>query len=55
MQLREAGIQAGQNVANLRVDAVVTGNIGPNAFRTLSSAKVKVFLVDKQKVQRAID
>ena len=50
-----AGIQTGQNVANLDVDAVITGNVGPNAFRTLSAAKVKVFLADEQTVQQAID
>lgn len=50
-----AGIQTGQNIANLDVDAVITGNVGPNAFRTLSTAKVKVFLADKQTVQQAID
>jgi len=39
-----AGIQTGQNVANLGVDAVVTGNVGPNAFKTLAAAQVRVFL-----------
>jgi predicted Fe-Mo cluster-binding NifX family protein len=50
-----AGIQTGQNIANLGVDTVITGNVGPNAFRTLSATKVKVFLAEKQTVQQAID
>ena len=50
-----AGIQTGQNIANLDVDAVITGNVGPNAFRTLTAAKVKIFLAEKQTVQQAID
>jgi predicted Fe-Mo cluster-binding NifX family protein len=50
-----AGIQTGKNVANLDVDAVITGNVGPNAFKTLSVAKIKVFLTDKQTVRQAID
>jgi len=50
-----AGIQTGQNIANLDVDAVITGNVGPNAFRTLSAANVKIFLADKQTVRQAID
>ena len=50
-----AGIQTGQNISKLNVDAVITGNVGPNAFKTLSAAKVKVFLADKQTVQQAID
>jgi len=50
-----SGIQTGQNIANLDVDAVITGNVGLNAFRTLSAAKVKIFLAEKQTVQQAID
>lgn len=50
-----AGIQTGQNIANLDVDAVITGNVGPNAFRTLSAAKIKMFLAEKQTIQEAID
>ena len=50
-----AGIQTGQNIANLGVEAVITGNVGPNAFKTLSAANVKIFLAEKQTVQDAID
>lgn len=49
-----AGIQTGQNIANLDVDAVITGNVGPNAFRTLSAAKVNVFLAENRTVEEAI-
>ena len=49
-----AGIQTGQNVANLGVEAVLTGNVGPNAFRTLSAAKIRVFLVGPQSVVQAV-
>ena len=50
-----AGIQTGRNIANLGADAVITGNVGPNAFKTLTAAKVNVFLAEKQTVQQAID
>jgi len=50
-----AGIQTGQNIANLGVEAVITGNVGPNAFKTLNAANVKMFLAEKQTVQNAID
>ena len=50
-----AGIQTGQNIANLGVEAVITGNVGPNAFKTLKAANVKVFLSETQTVQDAVD
>ncbi len=50
-----AGIQTGQNIANLGVEAVITGNVGPNAFKTLNATNVKILLAEKQNVQDAID
>jgi predicted Fe-Mo cluster-binding NifX family protein len=50
-----AGIQTAKNVADLQAEAVITGNVGPNAFRTLEAANVKVFLAEKQTVREAID
>jgi len=50
-----AGIQTGQNIANTGVEAVITGNIGPNAFKTLNAAGVKMFLAETQTVQQALD
>jgi predicted Fe-Mo cluster-binding NifX family protein len=50
-----AGIQTGQNIVNLGAEALITGNVGPNAFRTLSSANVKVFLSKAKTIQEAID
>ena len=40
-----AGIQAAQNVAKLGAKAVLTGNVGPNAFKTLSAASIRMFLI----------
>ena len=50
-----AGIQTGLKISNLCADIVITGNVGPKAFKTLSVAKIKVFLTEKQTVQQAID
>ncbi|MBN2378125.1 MAG: NifB/NifX family molybdenum-iron cluster-binding protein [Sedimentisphaerales bacterium] len=51
-----AGIQSGQNVANLGVAGVITGNVGPKAFMTLNAAAIKVFLCPEQMtVQAAMD
>jgi predicted Fe-Mo cluster-binding NifX family protein len=38
-----AGIQAGQTVVNLGVEAVITGNVGPKAFTVLQAGKVKIY------------
>ena len=50
-----AGIQTGQNLANLGANGVITGNVGPNAFKILKAANVKVFLSETQTVQDAVD
>ena len=50
-----AGIQTAQNIANLDVEAVITGNVGPNAFKTLNAAGIKIFLANKQTVSQAIE
>lgn len=49
-----AGIQTGQNVADLGVEAVITGNVGPNAHKTLAAGKVRIFLVSGGTVEQAV-
>ena len=41
-----AGIQAAQEVARQGVGAVVTGNIGPNAYRVLASAGIAIYMTN---------
>ena len=38
-----AGIQAGRNVVDLGVQAVITGHVGPKAFTTLQSGGVQIY------------
>jgi len=49
-----AGIQTGQLIEKYGVKVVITGNVGPNAFRVLSSASIKVYSGVSGKVNDAI-
>ncbi|MHB1274765.1 MAG: NifB/NifX family molybdenum-iron cluster-binding protein [Candidatus Humimicrobiaceae bacterium] len=50
-----AGIQAGQLIASKNVEAVFTGNFGPNAFRVLQTAKIKTYSGVSGTVREAIE
>jgi predicted Fe-Mo cluster-binding NifX family protein len=49
-----AGIQSGQTIARLGVKAIVTGHCGPNAFRVLSAAGIKIYNTDAHTVAEAL-
>ena len=38
-----AGIQSSRQIANKSVNVVLTGNVGPNAFKALEAASIRVF------------
>ena len=50
-----AGIQAAENVAGKKVDMVVSGNFGPNAFRALEAAGIKAAQWTDGTVSEAIE
>ncbi|MFW6132445.1 MAG: NifB/NifX family molybdenum-iron cluster-binding protein [Planctomycetota bacterium] len=50
-----AGVQAGKNVADLGVSAVVTGHVGPKAFATLSAGGVAVYTGATGTVGQAVE
>jgi len=49
-----AGIQAAETVSRLGAEAVVTGNVGPKAFRALNAAGIKIYLSNDATVADAI-
>ena len=49
-----AGIQAAQFVLDQQVDAVVSGNLGPNAMRVFSAAGVPVYAAQGGTVGQAV-
>ena len=38
-----AGIQAAQNILKEKIEALLTGNVGPKAYQLLADSKVKIF------------
>ena len=50
-----AGIQAGRTVVDLKVAAVITGNVGPKAFTTLRAGNVKVYPGASGTVNEAVE
>jgi len=50
-----AGIQSAQNIVQLGAKALVTGHCGPEAFRVLKSAGVKIYNTSAATVAEALD
>jgi predicted Fe-Mo cluster-binding NifX family protein len=50
-----AGPRAAQTVADTGAEAVLTGNCGPNAHRTLSAAGIKVIIGAAGTVREAVE
>ena len=50
-----AGIQTAQMVVSKGAEAVLTGNCGPNAYRTLEAADVKVYAGVSGTVRAALE
>ena len=49
-----AGVQAGQALARLGVQAVITGHVGPKAWSALQAANIQVYAVAGGTVEQAV-
>lgn len=50
-----AGITASQNLIDMEVDAIISGNLGPKAHQTLEAAGIDMYIVDGVTVGEALD
>jgi len=50
-----AGIQSAQLMANKGVEALITGQVGPNAFTTLQAAGIKILTGASGKVREVLE
>jgi predicted Fe-Mo cluster-binding NifX family protein len=50
-----AGIQAGKTIVDHHVDALITGNCGPKAFKVLERAGVKILVGASGTVQNVVE
>jgi len=50
-----AGISAAQTIASQKVEAVISGNVGPNALMVLNQSGIKVYQASGLTVKQAIE
>lgn len=50
-----AGVQAAQFVVNRGAQAVLTGNLGPNAFEVLQAAGIPGYLISEGTIRQAVE
>ncbi len=53
--VKGAGIQSAQHIINAGAKILITGHLGPNAFRVLDAAGIEVYTVSGMTVKEAIE
>ncbi len=53
--MKGAGIQAAKLLADRKVDTLMTGHCGPNAFTTLTAAGIKIVVDESGTVKEALE
>lgn len=49
-----AGIQAAQNATKAGADVLITGNVGPKAFKVLQANDIKIYTISDSTVEEAL-
>ncbi|WP_099188808.1 NifB/NifX family molybdenum-iron cluster-binding protein [Tepidibacter mesophilus] len=49
-----AGIAAAQQIADQKVEAVITGNMGPNAMKIIDAAGIKTYKINNETIKDAV-
>lgn len=50
-----AGIAAAQQLIDRNVDVVITGSLGPNAFKIIDKAQIKAYNCESIRIQQVLD
>lgn len=50
-----AGIQSAQNIRQTGAEVLITGNVGPKAFKVLNANNVKVYSAAQMSVNQAVE
>lgn len=50
-----AGIAAAEQIIDEKVDVVITGNVGPNAYKLLDGSDIKVYKCEAIEADKAIE
>jgi len=50
-----AGIVAANKLIDENVDVIITGNLGPNAFKIIDASEIKAYKCDSKSIKAALD